>query len=1026
MKKLTLFIILLAIATGSIGQTISFTLTTAPCNHDGVLTANLTGFTPPLTVTWNTYGTAGTTITHTVSGTSDVLTSYSGGSVYVTVTDGTITTAGGYGGAAPFNYSIVTTPAICLSPGTATATITAGGTAPFSYQWYNIITSAIVSSANPASMPAGSYGVTITDALGCVFGSMDYNDSADIYTSSSLVVNTAVTTANCTNGTATVTSVSGAVMPLTYAWSTGATSAGMTGLSMGYYSVVVTDAVGCHGNGYANVSQSITISAPVTPTPATCTSSDGAVIAFGSGGLPPYSYLWSNGATTQSQTGLSAGYYGVTVTDANGCFGNSGGDVGVSTPITVTSSATSSLCTSATGTASIAPAGGTSPYSVLWYATPPQTTTTATALAPGSYNFKVTDAVGCIRTGAVNVPPVNIITASYTASSATCTLSNGGLHVYPAGGATPYNYLWSTGSTTSSISSVPSGYYNVAITDAAGCTIHKYLNVPVYSPMSLGTTSTPASCIFNSDGAVTATAYGGTAPYTYSWGSSSLTGISTGGYFVNVSDATGCETAGYAYVGYDASNTSCYCTITGVVYQDLNGNCVQDAGEPGIPNVQIYCSGIGYTYTNVSGQYSFIAPSGTYTISETVLAFYPLSPCQLNNIPVTVAASTGCVNTINFANSVTPIHDVHISTWDYNHAIPGNTYNQVTVISNDGTITESSILAGYNADGQIFAPSFIPSGIFSGSAYWYNTAAGFPTLAPGAAQTFHETYSVPTSVPLGTNLLFKDSVAHTAPISTWLTDYSPWNNVNYFSTTTVSSYDPNFKEVSPKGTGPTGLIPATDTVLEYMVHFQNTGTYFANNVVVIDTLDNNLDWTSLRPVYQSAQGKVTLEQAGAFKIATFTFANINLPAQITDDLRSNAMFTYTVKVLPGLTAGSQIRNRASIYFDYNAPVMTQSTLNTIDGTAAISNVPVQNVNSFSVYPNPAQQSFNVLINSENAGMAELKVSDITGKILISKGIAIVKGTQTITTNVNQFAPGVYFVSLVESGKARTEKLVVIR
>jgi uncharacterized repeat protein (TIGR01451 family) len=279
----------------------------------------------------------------------------------------------------------------------------------------------------------------------------------------------------------------------------------------------------------------------------------------------------------------------------------------------------------------------------------------------------------------------------------------------------------------------------------------------------------------------------------------------------------------------------------------VNNNCTQDAGEPGIPNIQIYCSGIGYTYTDATGHYSFKVPSGSYTISETVLAFYPLSGCQSNAIPVTAVASAGCIHTVDFANLINPIHDMHISTWDYNYAIPGHAYTQVSVVSNDGTVTEGSILAGYKTDGQLFAPSFVPTGIFSGTSYWYNSGT-FPSLNPGFAQALYMNYTVPTSIPLGTDVVTKDTVAYTAPMATnWLADYSPWNNVNYNHTFTVSSYDPNFKEVNPKGSGPTGLITSSDSILEYMVHFQNTGTWVAENVVVIDTLDNNLDWTSLKP-----------------------------------------------------------------------------------------------------------------------------------------------------------------------------------
>ena len=269
--------------------------------------------------------------------------------------------------------------------------------------------------------------------------------------------------------------------------------------------------------------------------------------------------------------------------------------------------------------------------------------------------------------------------------------------------------------------------------------------------------------------------------------------------------------------------------------------------------------------------------------------------------------------------------------------------------------------------------------------------------------------------------------SYDTPISHWLTDYTPWNNVNYTTSTVVAAYDPNFIEVNPKGTGSNGLIPYTDSVLEYMVHFQNIGTWQAENVVVIDTLDDNLNWTSLRPVYMSAPCKVTQQQLGAHKVATFTFDNINLPTEAANPMGSNGMFTYTIHLKHGLPVNTQFRAHASIYFDYNAPVMTNTTLNTLQSAASyVNNITTGNYNSFTIYPNPANQSFNAIINTDNAGPANMNISDISGKVLINKTISLQIGTQTITTDVNQLAPGMYFVTFNQQGKVQTQKLVIMK
>ena len=948
-----------------------------------------------------------------------------------TTTDshGCISSGYAYLGIVPdFTQSVTITPAVCPGMGSGTV-FTTGGAAPFSYSWTNTITGVItVSSISTVSLTGGYwYYEETTDALGCSVG---YENN--VFYTPDFTATVTTTSANCTNGTASV-AITGGTAPFSYLWSNGATTASISGLITGTYSLKLTDALGCadsaaidpHLSGH--VAQSITITLHDVVTPATCIATNGSIISFGSGGMPPYSYIWSNGATTATISGLASGVYTVTATDANGCLGWGGSNVTSSTPITVTYATTPSSCTAPTGTATLYISGGTAPYTITWYTTPVQTTPTATSLSVGNYYFTITDAVGCTQHGTVTVPPIDVINLSFTSSAATCLASNGSVSVSATGGVAPYTYSWSSGGTTASLSGVPYGIYYATVTDAHGCSVTNCQQVPYSSPLVLGLSSTPASCLYTSNGTITATASLGTPPYNYSMGGSAsgsvtIPGLAKGSYWIHVTDAIGCNAWQYTYVNYNVSDSSCFCVVHGKVYDDLAANCTP-AGDPGIQNIQLHASGFGYTYSDDSGDYYFLLPSGSYNISQTVLSIYPLSPCQLNNIPVTVVAATGCYNTINFADTLNPIHDMHICTWDYSKPRPGFPYTQTTIVKNNGTLTEPNILASYVPDGQLLGPTFVPSGVFTGAPYYYTTSGTFPSLAPGVGQQFLATYNVPADIPLGTNVIFKDTVAYAPPMSNWLNDYSPWDNVDYFITTTVGAYDPNFKEVSPKGYGANGTITTADSVLEYMVHFQNVGTYMAENVVVKDTLDANLDWTTLRPVYMSDKCVVDLNDNG---IATFTFNHIDLPPSSSQPVTSNAMFTYTIKQKPGLPIGAQIKNHASIYFDFNAPVMTNTTLNTIGWPESVTTVGSTKNNSFAIYPNPTNKTFNAVINSDEAGDANINISDITGKVLMSKTITILKGTQTITTDASQLAPGIYFVTFNQKGKVQTQKLVIMR
>jgi hypothetical protein len=1023
-KTLTLMLLVWSSMT-ALGQTVTLTLTNAPCNMDGVVTANFSGFTPPLTVTWYTY--TGNIVNTGVMTTSDVLTNWAGGNVVVRVVDAAnnidLTSIQSY----PLTYGYTVVPAVCPAQGTITANIM-GGTPPYTQVWYDQVTMINVGTTNPVSVPEGEYGIVVTDANGCVYGSPYNADSVLMWDSTSMQVAITTAPANCTNGSATITGITGGTPPYTYLWNNSATTNSISGLMMGQYTVDVTDANGCDQTEYVNVPQSITIGANVTVSPATCLQNDGSATSFGSGGMQPYTYQWSNTATTQTIGSLSAGNYNVTVTDANGCIGNGYANVFASTPITVTHSTTSSSCTAPTGSATLTINGGTPPYTTVWNTFPVQTGVTVSGVPAGNYSFTVTDAVGCVRTGIVPITPVNIVGGNFSVTSPSCTAANGALSFNPTGGTAPYTYLWSTSATTQSISGLTAGSYNVAVTDAVGCTRYSLLYLSATTPISIGLSTTPASCIFTNDGAVTATPTGGTSPYTYSWSTggttNTISGLDDGNYWVHVTDANGCTKTNWTAVPYDQTTNSCYCTVTGTVYNDANTNCTQDLGESGIPNIQMHLSGVGYAYTNANGDYSFKVPSGSYTLSETVNTFYPLSGCQNNAIAVNATASSGCTITNDFANTVATIHSVRVSAVTVGAPpVPGNSYYLNTIITNQGTVPEAGLIASFKADGQFPAPVFSPSGYYTGGTNDYYTM-GATALSAGASLAIMKNYSVPTNIPMGTSVVFKDSASYTAPMSNWLNDYSPWNNVSYYNPIVLSSYDPNYKEVSPKGTGTQGTITPQDSVLEYTVHFQNLGTYMAQNIVVLDTIDSDLDLTTLRPIYSSHPASVTVSDAGELR---YTFNNINLPAAMDNELLSNGFFIYSIEMKPNRPFGTQFTNSAAIYFDYNAPVITNTTLNTLGWPTNVNNTTNTTEGAgFSLYPNPANNMFYAMISSEVDASAGLSVVDVSGKVVVSKTLSLQKGAHAIPVDVASLTPGLYFVTYSLNGKKQTQKLVIMQ
>ncbi len=1037
-----LFLFLVCIAQSAMSQTATGTITQAPCNNDGIYTVTTTGLALPITYT---YYVNGATIVHSnVNSTTDQLTNIgmeNYGYLACQVTNGSSNayTQNNYTPAFTFSTDGIS-PVCPATMGTVSATQESGTAGSFSYSWTNT-TTLISYSGNNASVPLGEYSVEITDQIsGCVLELLDTNVQIQQLSNVTAAIN--VTPASCTNGAATAVA-SGGVAPYSYLWVNGATSSTLTGLTQGYYSLIITDDQGCQSNILsANIVQNPQVNVNKTITNATCVQNDGSAIAFGSGGSNPYTYAWSNGQTGNTATNLTGGTtYTVIATDVNGCTGQTNAYINSSSPITVTYASTVSQCTSSTGTVSLTVTGGTAPYTYYWNSNPSANGSTLSNLAPGSYSFKVTDDAGCVRTGSAVVSPTSTMNATANGSNVSCPNTTGTASVSVTGSNPTFTYLWSNGATTYQISGVPLGSYSCVITDALGCSLTKSALVQSSSPVNVLISTVPATCIYNTDGSAASTVSGGLAPYTYAYsnGSTSPTasGLGVGNNFLTVTDDNGCSTSKNFWITNSNTSTDCYCTISGNVYVDANTDCTFDTGEVGVENVMIHCAGFGYTFTDANGYYSFKVPSGTYTISEQVNGYYPLAACQSNSTSVTVVAASGCNTVVDIANVINPIHDLKIVTVNSTlPPIPGNNYQQKVIVKNEGTITESGIQLGYKHDSQLpFVNSSLPSFIQLNSGfapYSYSVESGFPTLNPNGTSVMLLNYNTPTNIPLGTVVNFYDTVTNLAPINVnWLLDYSPWNNVNTYQTTVVGSFDPNYKEVSPKGDGPEGFITSATAEFDYTIHFQNEGTYFAQNISVTDQLDSDLDWSTLKPGYSDYSYTTTVSETG---LITFTFANINLPWKSAyGDALSSGLINYSIRRKSTNAVGTEFTNSANIYFDYNAPITTNTTLNTLsDSTASIEEVLFSENSSDAItldlFPVPARDFITIRLNNvSKSEVATLSIIDIMGNVIVSNKIDLNEGSTAVTQNLSNLANGTYLTRIqFDNGSFVIKKIVLYK
>jgi uncharacterized repeat protein (TIGR01451 family) len=146
-----------------------------------------------------------------------------------------------------------------------------------------------------------------------------------------------------------------------------------------------------------------------------------------------------------------------------------------------------------------------------------------------------------------------------------------------------------------------------------------------------------------------------------------------------------------------------------------------------------------------------------------------------------------------------------------------------------------------------------------------------------------------------------------------------------FSTVTICSYDPNDKWVSPEGLGNQNYTPP-NTELTYTINFQNTGNDTAFNVVITDSLDVNLDWNTFEVISSTHEVYAQMDANG---LVTFTFQNILLPDSNVDEPGSHGTVAYQIMTDSLLPDPTEINNTAYIYFDWNPPVITNTTTNTI-------------------------------------------------------------------------------------------------
>ena len=467
----------------------------------------------------------------------------------------------------PLRDSINFTNVLCY--GTASGSIWAtgiGGTLPYSYLWEDEMGNLISSNNSLTNLETGTYFLTITDGNDC-----EFVDSVSIVnTNSQILLTETINNVLCfgdSTGSVTI-NVTGGTPPYQYIWQpNNETSQSITNLPSGTYYLTVTDNIGCEtydSIAIVDINPAVGITTQQTNNVSCFGGNDGLIDIEVYGGLPPFSYIWTNNTASQDNINITAGNYSVTVSDNNGCTEEESWAITQPEDIFITTNLIQNISCNGNsdGEIEISVSGGTVPYTYYW-----ETVNGSglmihqedqNNLTPGSYYLTITDENGCDKSAnwtLTEPEPLIIITDS--TKNINCFGGNDGIvHVTAQGGTSPYNYSWQTNDgngiiqNTDNQNTLTIGTYTLTVNDSEGCLASASWTLQEPEILSIISEIEHIKCHGENNGEIYAEGSGGIAPYSYTWstntGSTLPAGqeqnnLSAGSYFLTLTDENLCS-----------------------------------------------------------------------------------------------------------------------------------------------------------------------------------------------------------------------------------------------------------------------------------------------------------------------------------------------------------------------------------------------------------------------------------------------------------------------------------------------------
>ncbi|MDI1255787.1 MAG: T9SS type A sorting domain-containing protein [Flavobacterium sp.] len=453
-----------------------------------------------------------------------------------------------------------------------------------------------------------------------------------------------------------------------------------------------------------------------------------------------------------------------------------------------------------------------------------------------------------------------------------------------------------------------------------------------------------------------------------------------------------------------------YCTFTpGGTFYTIQGNNTFDANGNGCDASDQIFSGLRYNISssaatgslisNNAGQYNIPVQAGTHTITPAFEnpTYFTVSPPAFT-VTFPSAANPYIKNFCIAANGVHP--DVEIVIFPVTASSPGVPCSFEIICKNKGNqMASGTITLQFDPALQSFT-SAIPtvSNQGTGTLSW-----NFTDLSPTQKAVYYATFTLnlPTATP---PLVGGEILNYAASVSTVQTDEMPLDNVFSLNQIVVNSFDPNDKTCLE---GATINPDMAGKFVHYLIRFENTGTANAHNIVVKDMIDTTkFAVSSLVPI--DGSGSFTTRITNTNNVE-FIFENINLPF---DDANNDGYVAFKIKTLPTLVNGDTFSNTASIYFDYNVPIVTNTATTTL---AVLGTDDFIFDNYFTLYPNPAKEILNIKAKTD-INLTAINIYNTLGQLVLV--VPNAKGIESI--DVSSLTTGNYFIKITsDKGNSNT-------